>query len=171
MEIDYDYQVIDDFLDPDEFKELQKNTIYNTHFPWFYNEGIASLTNTPSLWDFQFVHSFYSDSLGQSPELKNLTALIEKINPSRVYRIKANLNPITDVTRQSGWHTDFGDELVCTTAVFYLNKNNGYTVFKNNERVESVPNRLLMFDSRLEHAGTSCTDSNFRSVINLNYSA
>jgi hypothetical protein len=171
MEIDYKYQVIDNFLSNDAFYELQQKTIYNTRFPWFYNEGISGPVDSPILWDFQFTHLFYSDISGQSPELKNLTALIEKINPSRVYRIKANLNPITDVTRQSGWHTDFGDELVCTTAVFYLNKNNGCTVFKNNERVESVPNRLLMFDSRLEHAGTSCTDSNFRSVINLNYSA
>lgn len=169
MELEYKYQVIDNFLAPDEFYDLQQKTIYNTHFPWFYNEGIAHNVEETSLWDFQFTHSFYTDTWGQSPELINLNSLIAKINPSRVYRIKANLSPVSDVIRESGMHTDFGDELICTTAVFYLNKNNGYTIFKNKEKVESVPNRLLVFDSRLIHAGSTCTDSNFRAVINLNY--
>lgn len=167
--MEYKYQVIDNFLENDVFYNLQQKIIYNTHFPWFYNEGVAHSVENQSLWDFQFVHTFHADNLGQSPELNTVMPLIKKIDPSRIYRIKANLNPISDVIRQSGWHTDFGDEKICTTAVFYLNKNNGFTIFKNGDKVESVPNRILIFDSRLEHAGSSCTDSNFRSVINLNY--
>jgi len=36
-------------------------------------------------------------------------------------------------------------------------------------KVESVANRLVEFDSNLEHTGSSCTDENIRVVINLNY--
>jgi hypothetical protein len=158
----------DDILEFKKDKELQNKVLYVMHFPWFFNEGVSEPNKKEILWDFQFTHLFYSEDLGQSPELVHLSPLVKKINPTIFYRIKANLNPITEFPRQSGWHTDFQNK-VCTTAVFYLNTNNGYTVFRNGEKVESVANRLLFFDSRLEHAGASCTNHNYRAVINLNY--
>jgi hypothetical protein len=168
MDIEYKYQVIDNFLDDDAFAILQSKISHTEQFPWFFSNGIAWKTEKEILWDFQFVHTFYNESLGKSTEIVHLAPLLKKINPKVVHRLKANLGPITDKPRQTDWHTDFQDR-VCTTAVFYLNTNNGYTAFKNGEKVESVANRLLTFDSRLEHAGVSCTDKNFRAVINLNY--
>ena len=56
-----------------------------------------------------------------------------------------------------------------TTSIFYVNTNNGYTVFEDGTKVESVANRMLTFPSNLKHCGTSCTDKNIRSVINFNY--
>jgi hypothetical protein len=162
------YKVIDNFMDEDDFKELKNHILYSQQFPWFYNFGVAYLTDKEELYDFQFVHTFYSPAFGKSTELARLSPLLKKINPSIIHRIKANLGPITPTNMQTGWHTDF-DDRVCITAVFYLNTNNGYTIFKNGETVPSVENRFLMFDSRLEHAGVSCTDTNFRSVINFNY--
>ena len=51
----------------------------------------------------------------------------------------------------------------------HLNTCDGYTVFKNGEKVESVANRYIEFDSNLMHSGTSTTDSKRRVVINFNY--
>ena len=56
-----------------------------------------------------------------------------------------------------------------TTAIFYLNSNNGYTEFEDGTKVESVANRFVSFPSTLKHRGTSCTDENVRVVINFNY--
>ena len=67
----------------------------------------------------------------------------------------------------SGLHCDM--EYDGTTAIFYLNSNNGYTVFKDGEKVESVANRIVKFPTLKEHSGVSCSDSKRRAVINFNY--
>lgn len=161
-------QVIDNFLPDEDFKKIQDKIFNSQHFPWFYNSGIAYPTDEEVLYDFQFVHTFYSLNYGKSTEISHLAPLLKKINPKTIYRIKANLGPVTPTNMQTGWHTDF-DDINCTTAVFYLNTNNGYTIFENGEKVESIENRLVMFDSRLVHAAVSCTDKNARCVINLNF--
>ena len=56
-----------------------------------------------------------------------------------------------------------------TTAILYINTNNGYTKFKKGGKVKSVANRMLIFDSQLEHAGVTCTDALRRVVVNFNY--
>ena len=50
-----------------------------------------------------------------------------------------------------------------------LNTCNGYTKFKKSGKVKSVANRMVIFDSNLEHQGVTCTDKKRRVVINFNY--
>ena len=38
-----------------------------------------------------------------------------------------------------------------------------------DEKVKSKKNRMVLFDSTLEHYGTNSTDCNNRMVINFNY--
>ena len=54
-------------------------------------------------------------------------------------------------------------------AIIYLNSNDGYTFFEDGAKIESVENRCIIFPGNLKHAGTSCTDSNLRVVLNINY--
>ena len=56
-----------------------------------------------------------------------------------------------------------------TTAILYLNTNNGYTEFKSGDKVKSVSNRVVVFDSNLKHRTVTCTDQKTRIVINFNY--
>ena len=49
-----------------------------------------------------------------------------------------------------------------------MNTNDGYTEFENGHRVESVANRVVIFDSNIKHTGVSCTDEKRRVVINFN---
>jgi len=53
------------------------------------------------------------------------------------------------------------------TAIFYLNKNNGYTVFKD-KKIKSEENTLVDFDGQTLHKGISATD-NKKVIININY--
>ena len=50
----------------------------------------------------------------------------------------------------------------------YLNNNNGYTFF-GDDKVYSVENRLVLFNGRTLHGGTTCTDNDLRVVLNINY--
>ena len=49
-----------------------------------------------------------------------------------------------------------------------MNTNNGYTRFKKS-KVRSEENKMVIFNSKEEHTGSSCTDQEFRVVINFNY--
>jgi len=64
------------------------------------------------------------------------------------------------------YHYDIAD---CMTAIFHLTTTNGKTVFKNGIEINGIENRLIIFDSNLEHTGYTCTDKEERIVMNINY--
>ena len=110
----------------------------------------------------------YRNDIGvKSSYYPDLMPLLNKINPKEILRVKANLGTRTPVHVEGGMHTD--SKMKHTTAIFYLNTNNGYTKFENGTFVESVANRLVVFNSDLLHSGFSQTDENIRCLINLNY--
>tara|TARA_B100000287_G_C20388467_1_gene684571 strand:+ start:52 stop:402 length:351 start_codon:yes stop_codon:yes gene_type:complete len=104
--------------------------------------------------------------------LELLFPFFQKIQPVALIKIKANLNMPTENIIEHGYHNDIQDGLhldFIKTAVYYLNTNNGYTKFEDGTKVESVQNRLVVFDNKMKHTGTTCTDKPFRMVINFNY--
>ena len=162
-------------------------------FPWFYSKGIA--TRDDGL--YQMIHLIYlprepNDLLGKkylSPYRVMKTSLnedievgklmdpfLEKLPIKHLIRIKANLLTKTHQHRQSDYHTDFENPVTeqsnfgkLKTAIYYVNSNNGYTIFKNGAKVDSVANRMVTFDHDLEHASVTQTDTDSRVVINFNY--
>ena len=42
-------------------------------------------------------------------------------------------------------------------------------MFKNNKKIISEKNKLVIFDGNTEHQSTTCTDKDYRIVINFNY--
>jgi hypothetical protein len=72
--------------------------------------------------------------------------------------------------KKNQFHTDVKDpQLDCKTAILYFNTNNGKTVFKNKKEIKSVANKLVLFPTKLEHTGTTHTNTKYRLVLNLNY--
>ena len=55
------------------------------------------------------------------------------------------------------------------TGILYLNTNNGYTLFEDGTKIESVANRFISFPSAMSHKGTTCSDENKRIILNFNY--
>jgi hypothetical protein len=168
-----DYKIIDNFLPEEEYVKIKQHLLDDMIVPWFYNPFVAYKENKDIETEFQFIHNFFRPDIGftSEPGREMLLPLLNKIDPKNVYRIKANIGPRTAVETVGGYHTDFHpDDLKCRTAVYYVNSNNGYTLFKDGTKVESVGNRLVEFDSTLEHTSVSCTDEKVRCVINLNYS-
>jgi hypothetical protein len=166
-----DIKIIDDFLDKNTF-EMMKQILINredSYFPWYYNDYKVFGSTFNPLYDYQFTHMFYNDLAPQSDFYKFLIPLLTKISPLAILRIKGNLTVAADKIYEYGFHTDFNEPIGGTTAIFYMNTNNGYTLFENGDKVESVENRLVSFSSEIKHTGTTCTDDKFRCVINLNY--
>jgi hypothetical protein len=162
------YSVTDNFLSEEAHKKLHFNLLESMDFPWFLINGVLTEDDKDALNNYQLAHTFMDSSGKTSPFYNYVLPLIEAIDPNKIYKIKANLNPIYHLNVEHGYHVDYPD-LHIKTAVYYVNSNNGYTKFENGPVIGSVENRLLAFDSQLMHTGSTCTDKNYRCVININY--
>lgn len=166
-------KVIDNFLSKKEHQDI-KNIVCSNHFPWFLNVAVNDFNDknvvdvVEEKYNFQFTHMFYEDFYPKSNYIDILLPIIKKINPSALIRIKANMNIITEKNIEHGFHIDFPFKN-SKTAIYYLNSNDGYTIFKNGEKIMSVENRFIEFDSDILHSGSTQTDSQKRVLINFNY--
>ena len=168
-------EVIDNFLPEYQFQQISY-VILSDDFPWYWNEGVVCNygdDNNPR--SYQFTNTFFNIRHGGviAPNSYSLFDIVQqKLGVKRLDRIKSNLNNKTLFHRKGGYHTDNNpsDPYQHTkTAVLYLNTNNGWTEFKKGGKVKSVANRIVIFDSNLQHTGVTCTDEKRRVVINFNY--
>lgn len=157
-------EVYDDFINKTSLENIQENMLFG-NFPWFYNPFVTYQDEEEE--GFQFQHSFYNYFSPKSDYIYLIDQIIEKINPVAIVRIKANLLTKSSSNIIHPFHRDF--DFKCKTAVFYVNTNNGFTIFENGKKIESVENRIVIFDSNENHAGSTCTDEKCRVVINFNY--
>ena len=172
-EINYDIQIIDNFLPEDEARAISDHMIGpEAQFPWFYNHAVVNYheREEDDIHNHQFTHIFYNN-WSPTSSFNLILPIAMKLNPIGWQRIKANLNPVTSKKVQYAYHTDFQAENVpcAKTAIYYLNTNNGVTIFKDGTQVESVFNRMVIFDQRIPHTGTTCTDQKVKSLINFNF--
>tara|TARA_B110000503_G_scaffold37928_1_gene62138 strand:+ start:330 stop:953 length:624 start_codon:yes stop_codon:yes gene_type:complete len=157
--------VIDNALFPDIFEKVQTH-IMGLHYPWHFAEGVAEQYNSG---DFQFEHKIHEwYHIDNAHDYQIVYPIIEILKPQLIVRIKANLLTKTSAVDIHGMHVD---TIIpgALTAIYYCNTNNGYTIFADGDKVESVANRLVIFPANIKHSGTSCTDKLRRIVINLNY--
>ena len=166
-------EIIDNFLPDYYFNQLQSRLL-GEYMPWFHNEYILHVDEGKNK-TYQFMHLLYDirpEYNGETPVYSlvkdSLNLIRQKLNVTKLHRIKANLRPRSFFNRSGGgYHIDPYD--CSNTSIYYINTNNGYTEFKNNGKVKSVENRLVVFPSHLEHQGYTCSDKLKRVVINFNY--
>jgi len=165
-------EVIDNFLPSFQFKQIQ-SVLMEGQFSWYYNDSIAYSYEKREVGKFQFVHTFFNEDPPRNGVASifypAMEPLINKLNVRTLQRIKANLNPRTIFHRNGGWHIDYPFDPPIKTSVYYVNTNNGWTQFKKGGKVKCVENRMVIFDSNLEHTGFSCTDQKRKVVVNFNY--
>ena len=105
--------------------------------------------------------------------------VFDTLNPFALHRIKFNATPRTTNIKAKPLHvdvsgpqdsqgnfTDIPDYHIC---VIYFNDNDGYTYFEDGQKVVAIENRAVIFSGDLLHAGTSCTDTDLRVVLNIDY--
>jgi hypothetical protein len=179
-------KIEDNFLKHEEFSMLQEIMMKN-NFHWFFSYRYYALletedsphapaqTHEDELDKFQFIHTFYEDGAPSSAFLKILNPILEILLPISIWRIKANLLTRLPNIVENPFHSDMNSNLSeekqkeWTTSIFYVNTNDGYTLFEDGTKVESVANRMLTFPADMKHTGTSCTDQQSRVLINFDY--
>ena len=159
-----DIKVHKNFLKKKEFKPLEDSMFkYGNAFPWYLYP-----VNTPQDKVLQLTHMYHDGEKITSPHFKHLLPVLELLNPKKLLRIKANLVMKATAIKEHGYHVDF---LIpgSTTAILYINSNNGYTRFKEGRKIFSERNKIIKFNSEKYHTGSTCTDKEYRAVINFNY--
>jgi len=175
-------QIIDNALDSEEFEEIEE-VLMSHQFPWFWNEvvayepadnsyekTIAALDRTYNNVDRNkcyYTHLFYNNHVPISEAFNLIRPLIELLNPRSLMRAKANSYTGTKELIHHDNHIDFPFEH--KGAILYLNTNDGLTVLEDGMKVDSVANRLLLFDASKPHHSTTCTDQKRRVNINVNF--
>jgi hypothetical protein len=159
-------KIIDNFLTKSQANEIEE-TMSSNMFPWYYNDGVA-FQNKVGNDDFYFTHLFYTNNIFQSNFLESIVfPILKKIQPKSLIRIKGNLYPQTKDIKNNSSHVDY--KFSHLGAIYYVNSNNGFTIINDQEKIESVKNRLVLFDPSVPHKSTHCSDEKIRININFNY--
>ena len=172
-------KIYDDFLPSDYFSRLKEYYVGH-NVKWNYTgiiETDSELNSSTIICDeldnWQLTNVAYLNDQPVNESYKIISPVLgfitEKITPVKaLIKIKTNLNPRTDKIIKHGFHIDF-EYKSCTTALLYINTNNGYTEFTCGTKVNSKENRLVTFPTTTLHTGTTCTDQQNRIVVNFNY--
>jgi len=160
-------QIIDNFL-PEEQYDIIASTMLNADFAWYYANSVLSRDLLcREQYNYQFGHSFYYNYGFQSQNANIILPILEKLDPVAILRIKGILLPRTETNIEHGFHQD--NQHKSKVAIYYVNTNDGYTKFAEGDIIDSVANRLVLFDSHQYHTGATCTDKKIRVAINFNY--
>jgi hypothetical protein len=172
------FDIKDDYLNDAHLIQLDK-LICSSHFPWYFQES-----QTKGVDDgFFFSHILYNVDTPRSDYYNPVINIFENyLKYDSLCRITCNLVLRQNTPSISGWHTDFTndiDELIekfgwptedkITTAIFYLNTNNGCTEFEGGEKSDCIKNRFAIFPTNIPHRAIGQTDTNQRIVLNFNY--
>jgi hypothetical protein len=165
------YKIIDNFLDDETFKEFQKQIFDTNNTPWFYRSDILYKLedkNDTGYFSLCFFNNFKQDYVLLD---QYLYKIYQKLNCKAIIQSRANLFLKKQNKTKLFFHKDY-DYKNSYTAVFYLNTNNGGTVLniENKQiKINSVENRILIFNTDTMHAADIQTDEKIRIIININY--
>ena len=158
------HQIIDDFLPKEDLQQLY-SVITASDFDWYYVKDINDNSPKNDLGTY-FVHQVYCE--GKASRFMHIfSSILSRLDMKSLIRIKVNLYPRTHALEIHSPHID--ENFPHTGAIFYLNTNDGKTILEDGTKIDSVANRVLLFDASKKHSSTSTTDSKARLNININY--
>ena len=159
------FDIVPNFIQERKVFENIRGLIMSPNFPWFYSGTTA---NSYDKSDYLFYHWLYQSN-NQVSDYFNLVLLplLEKLNINSLLRCKINLYTKKSKHIKTKFHTDLPEPH--KVALFSINTNNGYTLFKNKDMAPSVENTIILFDGQKEHCSVAQTDENVRINININY--
>ena len=165
------YEVIDNFLDEKYFDNLitlftDKDKTGNEVMPWFFKLGISKQKVVEDNF-FYMTHMFYDGNVPQSSLYEKFIPLLDKLGGRSLIRVKANLYPNTEILHEHPMHRDY--PFSHSGAILSLNTCDGYTKLKDGTKINSVANRILLFDPSEEHCSTTTTNVPARINLNVNY--
>jgi hypothetical protein len=167
------YIVYDDFLPPHDFGVLKAYLGPNGGFPHSFSGRINNDDKTNS--DMYFGTPVYYCAHGpgkewkQGVDLEVFAGLTSKLVVWNYHRIKANLY-LPSGNKEVRYHAPHVDaEFPHNGALLYLTTCNAPTTLFDGTTIESIENRLLLFDPTKPHFSASPSDALYRITININY--
>ena len=158
--------ILDNYLSRSDFHYIKKEILRNEGLPWHHSVGIADLKSNSE--ESYFTHSIWQNLQPVSPLWDVVKYFIVQLPDFKgMLRAKVNLYPKQHEIVEHPTHTDM--DFPHKGAILYLNTCDGFTRLDENTTVESVENRLLLFDSSKPHNSTSTTTPPGRFNININY--
>ena len=179
-----DIVVYDNFLDYRYYHVLKTAFCSDSAYraPFFYTAAIVDHDKLEHDYNFQFTHVLVGGGVigsgytsvdkkePNSPYWENIFPIFNKLDVQKVIKAKVDITTRTPEVYENKFHVDFPQKIEGhKTAIYYINTNDGYTIFESGEKVNSVGNRIVIFDGQLRHCGTSCTAQNIRCVLNINF--
>ena len=178
------YEVIDNFLDEEYFDSLVTLftvPVWPPVITWSLvnqdetKKGLEVYTDNKNKdqWEvkdekiFYMIHVIYDHNMPTSPHYDLLIPLLEKMGTRCLIRLKVNLYPNTEIIHEHPYHTD--NSFSHTGAILSLNTCDGYTKMADGTKIDSIANRLLLFDASENHAATTTTNVFARININMNF--
>lgn len=159
--------VYDNVFPEKEFKKISDEIIGIQKIPWFYSDTVSGIEVEKNCYFTHLFYTYINGKLTVSDWFYLVQPILDVINCKSLIRVKGNLYPRTDNLQHHKDHKDF--TFLHNAAIFYLNTNNGFTILDGKHKIESIENRLLIFDPSILHHSTNCTDKQFRANINFNY--
>lgn len=159
------YKIIDNFLHKEDFITL-KNSIINKEFSWYFQD-LINAKHSKNDFTCYFTHLIYEHTPNSEiyPRIFNL--FFNKLKMKSLIRVKCNCYLSTEKIRINEKHIDY--TFKHNGAVFSLNTCDGFTLLDDDTKINSVENRLLLFDANKPHASSTCTNAKSRFNINFNY--
>ena len=167
------YGMVDDFLPMDEFQSLQSLLIPSerpeeTPVGWTYSPTITSDDKSKDWKYFYLNHTIYINTQVYSPILyEKMSPILNRLDVKALMRIKCNLYPNSEKVHEHEKHFDY--DYSHNSAIFSINTCDGYTKLEDGTKIDSVANRMLLFDGSKPHSSSTTTDQPVRVNININY--
>ena len=162
------YEIIDNFLPKSDFERI-KNLAISQDIPYYFQSDINSLYKNTNNNSSYFTHMLFNfeNELITSNYYNFFKILNNKLNVKTLIRMKLNLYPKSDKIEKHSKHKDYSySHKGC---ILSLNNCDGGTILNDDTMIESVENRVLLFDPSLPHSSTTCTNAKARFNININY--
>ena len=140
---------------------------------------------------YQFTHTFlrriavagpHRPAVGNdawSTRTEAILPILDILDSRAWLKVKGNLTPKGPEHKVGGWHCDMVDYAEdgitlapykdSTTAILYMNTNDGYTLLETGDKVKSIENRLFLFSNDTLHTGIYQTDTKIRVQISFNF--
>jgi hypothetical protein len=164
------YKIIDNFLEKEDFYKFKEEIFNINNVPWFYrnSQTIDSLDDIDDIGYFTL--NFFNDMSNDFNGFNYfLCKIYKKLECRSLIQSRANLILKQKEIKKLHFHTDY--TFKCKTAILYMNSNNGATILDENKKIkiDSIENRMLVFDSQIRHSVLTQSDTKRRIVLNINY--
>ena len=168
-----DVNVIDDFLPQEDFEEVRDLIVFNWDFDWYFQKEVnyAGTDCTKDFWNWYGTHIFYKKDFPADDCHILYDKFIPRFKEMGIFRslmrIKGNFYPHTETLKEHAPHVDY--DFSHTGALYSLNTCDGFTKLYDGTKIDSVANRMLIFDASTLHNSSTTTTTAGRFNINFNF--